>query len=361
VTERTPRLVLDERRLDANIARAQRRAEERGAALRPHFKTHKSPEILRRQLAAGAIGPTVATLREAQVAVDAGAVDVLLAYPPVGDWRLAEIAALLERARLIVACSEPEHVRALAGLGRRIEFYWEIDTGNQRIGTAPGEPTAAAVAAAIAGDGGPVFAGLMAFAGHAYATPGDAGRRAVAAAESAALAQTAAALRARGIESPVISSGTTPLAGLDVPGATELRWGNAVFFDGMQVALGAATLDDCALAVETTVVARPAPDRVILDAGAKALSPERIRDGGVFGLVRGHPDLHVERLYEEHAICRAGDGASELAVGDRVEVVPAHACTCANLHAAYAVRRRDGESWARWPVVARGWGGEATD
>jgi D-serine deaminase-like pyridoxal phosphate-dependent protein len=356
VTERTPRLVLDERRLDANIARAQRRADERGAVLRPHFKTHKSPEILRRQLAAGAIGATVATLREAQVAIEAGAADVLLAYPPVGDWRLAEIAALLDGggARVIVACGEPEHARALATLDRRVEFYWEIDTGTARIGTPPGEPTAAAVDAALDGDG-PVFAGLMAFAGHAYFAPGEDAREVAAAREAAALAATVAALRARGIEVPVVSTGTTPLAGVAVPGATELRWGNAVFFDGMQVALGAATLEDCALAVETTVVARPAADRVILDAGSKALSPERIRDGGPFGLIRGHPDLHVERLYEEHAICRA-EGGADLAVGDRVEVVPAHACTCANLHAAYAVRLSAG-GWDRWPVVARGWGG----
>jgi D-serine deaminase-like pyridoxal phosphate-dependent protein len=124
-----------------------------------------------------------------------------------------------------------------------------------------------------------------------------------------------------------------------------------------QPAAVARVLEDAegAIAVETTVVARPTPDRVILDAGSKALSPERIRDGGAFGLVRGQRDLHVERLYEEHAICRA-EGGSELAVGDRVEVVPAHACTCANLHAAYAVRLADG-GWERWPVVARGWGG----
>jgi D-serine deaminase-like pyridoxal phosphate-dependent protein len=353
VTARTPRLVLDERRLDANIARAQRRAGAARAVYRPHFKSHKSPEILRRQLAAGAIGATVATLHEADVAIAAGAVDVLIAYPPIGDWRGAEIAALLDRARVIVACGEPEHVRALAAVGRPVEFYWEVDTGTGRIGTPPGEPTAAAVASALAATDGPVFAGLMAFSGHAYAAGAD-GREAVAAAESAALAETVAALRARGIESPVVSSGTTPLAGLDVPGATELRWGNAVFFDGMQVALGAATLADCALAVEATVVARPAPDRVILDAGSKALAAERIREGGPFGLVRDHPALHVDRLYEEHAICRS-DGPSELALGDRVEVVPAHACTCANLHAEYVVRRCEGGE-ARWPVVARGWG-----
>ena len=325
----------------------------RGAALRPHFKTHKSAEILQRQLAAGATGVTVATLREAEVAVGAGAADVLLAYPPVGAWRLAAIAALSERARVIVACGELEHVRALARLERPVEYYWELDSGTGRIGTPPGEPTADAIAAAAA-VAGPVRVGIMAFAGHAYAAPGDAARQAAAATEAAALAATVAALCARGVEPGVVSTGTTPLADLDVPGATELRWGNAVFMDATQVALGAATLDDCALAVEAMVVARPAPDRVILDAGSKALSAERMSDATrTFGLVRDHPELHVERLYEEHAICRV-EGATALALGERVEVVPNHACTCANLHDAYAVRLRAGGE-ARWPLAARGW------
>ena len=127
-----------------------------------------------------------------------------------------------------------------------------------------------------------------------------------------------------------------------------------MFNDATQVALGAASLDDCALTVEATVIGAPAADRVILDAGSKALAAERMSGATTtFGIVRGYPGLQVAQLYEEHAICRAEPGSPVPALGARVEVVPNHACTCANLHAAYTVRSPRGER--RLGVEARGW------
>lgn len=357
---RTPRLILDASRLEENVAAMAAAARSAGTALRPHVKTHKCAEIMRMQLAAGARGITVATVREAEAMVAAGADDVLIAYPPVGDWRLAAIARLADRARIIVACSAPEHVRALAELDRGIEYYWEVDCGVRRLGTEPGEPTAAAIAT-VAGDRRARLAGIMTFAGHAYATTSTDELAAVAAAERAALDETVRALAARGIEPGELSVGTTPLSRADVNGGgaggvapTEARYGNYVFYDATQVALGTVGEDRCALTVEATVVAQPADDRLILDAGSKALAAERmaaVTPG--FGIVRGAPNVTIAQLYEEHAICLV-EGATALKPGDRVEVIPNHACTCANLHSAYNVRggAHDGE---RWPLIARGW------
>jgi len=336
----TPRLVLDRTRLDANLTAMAERVRALGATLRPHVKTHKSPEIMRRQLAAGAHGITAATLHEAEAMVAAGAEDVLIAYPPVGGDRAARLAALSHSARITVACSEPAHLDALAGLPDEIGFYWEVDCGAGRLGTPPGEPTARALERAPRR-----LRGIMTFAGHAYAG-GDLGE--VAAVEAAALAETADALRARGIDPGVLSAGATPLAGAHRSGAaSEYRFGNYVFKDATQVALGSATADECALTVEATVVGRPDERRVILDSGSKALAAERTAADG-FGIVRGHPELRVAQLYEEHAICLAAE-PTNLEVGDRVHVIPNHACTCANLHAAYSV---DDELW---PLAARGW------
>lgn len=335
----------------ANLERVAAMTRGLGASLRPHVKTHKSPEIVRRQLAAGARGVTAATLREAEMAIEAGAGDVLVAYPPVGTWRLEAIDRLLDRARVIVACSELAHVEALATLDRPVEYYWEIDSGTGRLGTPPGEPTADTLVAAAALTSARL-AGIMAFAGHAYAARGTAA--AAAAEEAGALAATVRALRARGIDPGEISTGVTPLSATAVPGATEYRFGNYAFCDATQVALGSAALDQCALGVVSTVVGRPTPDRVILDAGSKALAAERMSEAtDTFAIVRRHPELRVERLYEEHAICRV-EGRTTLSVGDRVEVVPNHACACANLHEAYVVRLADGGE-ARWPIAARGW------
>lgn len=349
----TPRLLLDEARLDRNIAHMAKRVRALGGVLRPHVKTHKSGEIARRQIAAGAVGVTVATLHEAQVMLDAGIDDILIAYPPVGAARLDAYEQIAERCRLTVACSEHAHVQALAERGLALDYYWEVDCGAHRLGTPPGTPSADAIELAGSLDG-PRFGGLMAFAGHAYAVVEPDARRGVAEEEHRALTTTAGELERRGIDPGTLSVGSTPLAALETPYATEYRFGNYVFYDATQVALGSASLDDCALSVEATVIGVPAGDRVILDAGSKALAAERMSGAtSSFGIVRDYPRLEVAQLYEEHAICRAAPGSPLPALGDRVEVVPNHACTCANLHAAYNVRGSRGEH--RWSVEARGW------
>ena len=114
------------------------RVRELGGVLRPHAKTHKSGEIARRQLAAGAIGMTVATLHEARVMLDAGVDDLLIAYPPVGAARLDALAQIASRCRLTVACSEQAHVQALRDSGLDVDYYWEVDCGTGRLGSAPG-------------------------------------------------------------------------------------------------------------------------------------------------------------------------------------------------------------------------------
>jgi D-serine deaminase-like pyridoxal phosphate-dependent protein len=337
----TPRLLLDEDRLDRNIARMAERIRALGGRFRPHAKTHKSGEIARRQLAAGAIGVTVATMREAEVMVESGVTDILLAYP------------LAERCRLTVSCSQHGHVRALAERGLAIDFYWEVDCGTERLGTPPGSASADAIERAMA-LAGPRYAGLMTFAGHAYGAIDPELRRGIAIDEQRALAATAAELERRGIGPGTLSVGTTPLAALETPYATEYRFGNYVFCDATQVALGSASIDDCALSVEATVIGTPADDRVILDAGSKALAAERMSSATpTFGLVRDYPGLRVAQLYEEHAICRADPGTPLPRLGQRVEVVPNHACTCANLHDVYHLQGAHEER--PLPVEARGW------
>jgi D-serine deaminase-like pyridoxal phosphate-dependent protein len=349
----TPRLLLDEAQLDRNIARMAERVRTLGGVLRPHVKTHKSGEIARRQLAAGAVGVTVATLHEAQVMLDAGVDDILIAYPPVGEARLAALEQIAERCKLTVACSEHAHVQALAELGLAVGYYWEVDCGAGRLGTPPGIASAEAIEQARSLDG-PRFCGLMSFAGHAYGVVEPDLRRGVAEEEHRALAATGAELERRGIDPGTLSVGSTPLASLETPYATEYRFGNYVFYDATQVALGSASLDDCALSVEATVIGVPASDRVILDAGSKALAAERMSGATTtFGIVRGYPHLQVAQLYEEHAICRAAPGSALPSLGEQVEVVPNHACTCANLHAAYNMRNLSGEH--RSSVEARGW------
>jgi D-serine deaminase-like pyridoxal phosphate-dependent protein len=213
----------------------------------------------------GAAGITVATLAEAEYFAGEGFDDILLAYPPVGDWRLARLTDLARRARLRVVLDDAGVlaglIKACRAAGVAIGYLWEVDCGTGRV-----------------------------------------------------------------------------------------------FYDATQVALGLIGPPGCALSVLATVIGRPDPRRVILDAGSKALSAERLtpRAPG-FGLVLGHPELTVERLYEQHAIAGAPHG-SGLRVGDRVRIVPNHACTTANLHRRALVAEGD-EVVDVWSIGAAGPGG----
>jgi D-serine deaminase-like pyridoxal phosphate-dependent protein len=358
----TPALILDRAVLDRNLAAMAARASAAGASLWPHAKTHKTAEIARLQLEHGAAGITAATVHEAEVFATAGAGDVLLAYPPVGDWRLDRIVALARRVRLRVVLDDPGVVSALSraarGAGVEVGWLWEVDCGVGRCGTEPGRRAAEAVSAVIAAEPNNVpFAGVMAFAGHAYQAADDAELDRIAAAERAAVVDTATALAERGIEAPALSIGTTPTISR-LPAspvvAFEIRPGNYVFNDASQVALGTASLEECALSVLTTVVSRPAPDRLILDCGSKAMTSERPspRSPGL-GIVLGHPEVTVERAFEEHAIASC-DPSSPLAIGDRVRVVPDHACPAVNLHSCIHVSRGT-TIVEEWSVRARGW------
>lgn len=337
------------------------RAASLGVSLRPHAKTHKSPMIAALQRDHGATGLTVATLSEADLFADHGLADLLITMPPVGHWRLELLVELARRARLRVAVDDADVVAALeracrAG-GVEIGYLWEVDCGVGRFGTAPGAATAELVARTAEATRHCSFDGLLAFGGHAYAATDRDELLAAARQERDAVGETVSALLDLGIETKVRSIGTTPTSHVldSADGITELRPGNYVFYDATQVALGLVGLERCALTVLATVVSRPAPDRVILDCGSKALAAERLSALTTgFGLVKGHPELRVERLFEEQAIV-VSDRRCELPVGARVEVVPNHACAATNLHNELLVVD-DGAIVDVWPVEARGWG-----
>jgi D-serine deaminase-like pyridoxal phosphate-dependent protein len=356
----TPALIVDRSRLVANISEMAARARGLVIALRPHAKTHKSPAIAALQREHGAIGLTVATLTEAEGFADEGVDDLLLTAPPVGGWRLERLVALARRVRIRAAVDSVEVVdaldRACARHGVEIGYLWEVDCGVGRFGTAPGAPTAELIAGVVERAGHASFDGLLTFGGHAYAATSPEEIAAASRDEQEAIAQTVGALADLGIETAVRSVGSTPTAHAmrSADGITEIRPGNYVFYDATQVALGVVGLDRCALSVLATVTSRPAPDRLILDSGSKALSAERLSTlTPGFGLIEAHPGLRVDRLYEEQAIVHS-DEPCEIPVGARVRVVPNHACAAANLHSQMVVVDQDGVIDV-WPVATREW------
>jgi D-serine deaminase-like pyridoxal phosphate-dependent protein len=356
----TPALVVDRGRLVGNIEEMAARAESLGVALRPHAKTHKSPAVAALQREHGAAGLTVATLTEAEGFAAEGVEDLLLAAPPVGEWRLERLVALARRVRLRVTVDSAEVVAALdraCAAGRvEIGYLWELDCGVGRFGTPPGAASAERIAQAVEAARHASFDGLLTFGGHAYAATSADGIAAAARDELEAIAWTVGSLSERGIDPAVRSVGSTPTshAMRSADGITEIRPGNYVFYDATQVALGVVPAERCALSVLATVTSRPAPDRVILDSGSKALAAERLTTlTPGLGMIQGHPGLRIDRLYEEQAIVHS-DAPCDIPVGARVRVVPNHACAAANLHSQMLVVENDAVVDV-WPVASREW------
>lgn len=330
-------------------------AAENGVALRPHAKTHKMPEVARLQLAAGSPGITVAKLGEAEVMAAAGIRDIFIAYPIVGAAKLARLCDLAGENEIRVAADSWPVLegmsQAAAARGMRIKVRLEVDSGFGRCGLQSEEEVLALVDRA-AGLPGVEIVGLMGFGGHSYDAGGEAEIERVAQAEAAQLVDMLGALRERGIgeEISVGSTPTSPYAAR-VPGVSEIRPGTYVFSDRTQVQLGWGSLEDCALTVLSTVVSRPTAARAIVDVGTKGLTSDGAPVPG-FGVVRDRPGLIVESLTEEHGIVSVADG-EDPAIGERLRIIPNHACGALNMFDEVHVVR-DGEVVDRWTVAARG-------
>jgi D-serine deaminase-like pyridoxal phosphate-dependent protein len=354
----TPLIAVDLDLLERNIAEMAALAASYGVSLRPHAKTHKSPHIARMQLEAGAAGLTCVKLGEAEVLVDQGGViDVLIAYPVVGDLKIRRLLQLLDRARIAVAVDTHQAAvalsQAVSAADRTLDIYLEVNTGQDRAGARAGQE-AVDLAVAIASLPGLQLAGVMTHEGHAgFSAPDEIAT--VAQNAGQALVDTAERIRAQGIAITHVSVGSTPASWFTprVAGITEMRPGTYVFNDNNAFRHGRIGPDRCAARVISTVVSRPAPDRAIVDAGSKALALDHSPSHPGYGYIVGHPGATITRLSEEHGVVTLSPNELGFDVGDRVEIIPNHICPAVNL-TDELVMLRAGHVVDRWPVAARG-------
>jgi D-serine deaminase-like pyridoxal phosphate-dependent protein len=362
----TPQVLIDRPRLLKNIGRVQDLADAAGIRLRPHTKTHKSPVIAGWQLDRGAAGICCAKVGEAEVMAAAGISDIRLAYP-INPSNAPRLRALMERATLSIAIDHLDVARAWSGAmdraGGTLDVLVKVDVGFHRCGIDPDAPGALAFIRAAHALPGLRLRGFLSHAGQGYQAATADELCVIARREVEILTTLRDRAASDGIALEEISVGATPTLrySLQHPGITELRPGNYVYFDRTQLALGAASIDDCAMTVAATVVSRPAADRLILDCGSKTLTSDLARG---FDATPGYgavlmPDgraiddtLAIERLSEEHAIVRA-TRLTALEPGDRVRILPNHACVVANM--VDEVLLVDGDSVIdKLPVAARG-------
>ena len=315
----TPFALIDARLLQRNIAEMQQTMGEIGASLRPHFKTHRTTWIAQRQRDAGAIGLTVATVAQlAKVTRDLGCpvlVSSLLQVCAATATDLRAAAAGGEVTFAIESDWSIESLRAALGPDVDAEAMIEVEAGCLRSGVPPAECGELARAAARSGFR---VTGVFSYPGQSY-IPGRAADAAEQ--EQAALEQGAAELRRAGFDPVHISAGSTPTMPFARSGvATEYRPGTYVFGDRQQHGLGAMARSALALTVVATVVAIHG-DRVVLDAGGKALGRDAPRWLEGFGQLAGGSESLVTRLYDHHSVIESYDG-EPLHVGERVAVLP---------------------------------------
>src|SRR5207249_6003683 len=185
----TPFAVADQEIVERNLARMAKLAADHNIKLRPHAKTHKSSYMAQRQMAYGAVGLTCATFTEAEIFADAGVNDLLIAHPPVGRPKLERLAALAKRVkRLAVSLDD---VGVAKSLPASVEVLWEVDPGQHRVGTLPGEPTVRAVKKLIRAIGAERFRGLITHGGHVYAAKNQSERQLAADQETDSICTTA--------------------------------------------------------------------------------------------------------------------------------------------------------------------------
>ena len=353
----TPVLLVDLTRMEGNIARWQRLADDADVRLRVHVKTHKVPAIARLQLDAGACGIVCAKVSEAEVFVDAGCDDVVVAYPVFGARKWERLAALARRARVGVNVDSAEAIEGIGAAaedaGATVEVYVDVDTGMHRGGVDQGAlDELSRLCAAVEAAPALVLAGVtthrqLAFDGGEALAPGDAGRD-----EGESLVAVAEALRGAGHEIRVVAAGGSVsgrgVAG--VPGVTELRAGTYVFGDLTQHGHGVAEIDELALTALCTVVSTTRPGGATVDGGVKTFSADHVAADGTYARALDR-DVVLERLSEEHGMARVDGGAVRL--GEKVRFVPMHACTAVNL-SDELVGIRGGVVEVVWPVLARG-------
>ena len=343
----TPALILDLPVARRNIAKMADRIKTMPAKLRPHIKVHKSPELARMQVDAGAIGISTATVWEAIVMIRSGLDSIFVVNTIAGREKIAALAAIARDAEVMVAVDDAQNAGDIAAAARAakstVGVLIEVDTGMDRAGVDTPEQ-AVELARRLAGLDGIRLLGVTGYEGHCSLTPERDLRAQRQRAAMSMLVEAAEEILAAGLPCPIVSAGGTATWDwtATTPGVTEIQAGSYAVMDNFHFPMAGDF--EKALTVLATVISRP-PDRVIVDTGNKSLGAPAL------STIRGH-DLKGFRFDEEHGVFVA-DASYPLHVGDVVELVPGYAPGTVNWYDAYHVVEGDRVTDI-WPVIPRG-------
>ena len=344
----TPQLLLDLDVIDGNLLRLFEEGKRRHIDVRVHFKSLKCAGLAKYIAARGGSRFLCAKLNEAEVLADAGLHDILIANEIVSPLKFPRLANLARRVRLRVCVDDADNVRALGQAmqqaGASLGILVEVDVGMNRCGVPPGEP-ALDLARIVQNTPGLRLDGLQGYDGHLQllSDPSDKRTRAMEGLEQ--LVGTRLLLEKNGLACPLVTgagTGTWEYAA-GFPGMTEIQPGSFVLMDCVYHTVRPEF--GCSLTILTTVISKR-PTWYVLDAGSKAISKD-------FGdpAIKNYPQDKIPKLAEEHAKVLAD--ATNVKIGERREVIPAHCCATMNLHRT-AIAVRQGKVEAVWPIEASG-------
>ncbi|WP_432205248.1 alanine racemase (plasmid) [Cetobacterium somerae] len=332
----TPSFLVNLDALENNIKKYQNLAIENSVELFPMLKTHKSSEITKMQIDAGAKGVLVGTIDEAEAVVQkSGVTKVMLAYPVIGDSNLDRIIALNEKCELFVAFDNEIPAKALSEklTNSTINYQIIINSGLNRFGVSP--ENSVTLFNSLNKYPNLIFKGISTHTGQVYGFSKNEVKE-ITQKEIDVMTLAKNLLTKNGASVEFVATGTTPTFENAIKSSeiTISRPGNYVFFDAIQVALGAAKENDCALTVLATVVSHPSEDLFILDCGSKCLGLDQGAHGNSltkgFGIIKNHPELTIISLSEEVAKVKVDENTT-LKIGDKIEIIPNHSCSAANM------------------------------
>jgi D-serine deaminase-like pyridoxal phosphate-dependent protein len=348
----TPALVLDLEAMERNVARMAGTFRAAGVGWRPHTKAIKVPALAHKLIAAGALGVTCAKLGEAEIMADAGILDILIANQIVGAPKIARLVYLARRSDVIVAVDSAENVHALdraaSAAGVRVRVVIEVDIGMHRAGVAPGAATVE-LAKLVHRSPGLLLAGVFGWEGQTVKIADPEEKQRAIAASVGLLTATADACRAAGLAIDIVTCGGTGTYQYtaQLPGITELQAGGGIFcdvyyHDQMHVE------HEYALTVLATVTSRPAPTRIICDAGKKTMSSDSAVPRPLI-----ESAVRFVGLSAEHATIELDTPNANVKIGDKLEFVVGYTDTTTMLHEEiYGVR--NGRVEVVWPILGRG-------
>lgn len=351
----TPALLIHAGQMEKNLHAMQAAADKYNCALRPHIKTHKSVQLAKKQLGLGASGITAAKISEAEVMADAGIDNVFIANQITHPLKIKRLLNLHRRAEIIIGLDSLKQIELLKPVFSReqkpLKVRLEIDSGLQRCGLQTGDDLLF-LAKEIYNNPWLELDGIFTHAGQVYAASSVHEIEKTGFLEGRIMSETKEFLQKNGITVNTVSTGSSPTAPYSAqnPAVTEIRPGNYIFYDAMQTALGSASKEQCALYVLAAVTSQPARDRIVIDAGSKALNLDQTAAGPGYGLPV-NLDGKIVRVSEEHGVLQLNK-AAETALGSPVLIIPNHACTVVNLFDQYHLITDDNIELI--PVSARG-------